>query len=203
MSSVTAVSAPMSAPMSAPAGSGTADRITVLDPTAGIDDRIDNPGPDAGPLAGRTIGFRVDVLWPSWDWVVDEWTAQLTEGGATVRTFRRVQGLSGDEGSAADVDYEKFLSEISVAIVGLGNCGSCTSWTVKDAAGAAQAGLPTVAVVTDQFTSLAATLSRHYGRPGLRTFSLPFPLQTRPEQEVRTIARDAFPALLALMGATR
>ena len=187
----------------APAGSVTTDRITVLDPTAGVDDRVDDPGPDAGPLAGRTIGFRVDVLWPSWDWVVDEWTAQLAAGGAAVRAFRRVQGLSGEQGSAADVGYEQFLSEIQVAIVGLGNCGSCTSWTVKDATQAAAAGLPTVAVVTEQFTSLAGTLARHYGRAGLRTFSLPFPLQTRPEQEVRAIARDALPALLVLMGATR
>lgn len=203
MSSVTPVSAPVSTPRSAPAGSGTADRITVLDPTAGVDDRIDDPGLDAGPLAGRTVGFRVDVLWPSWDWVVDEWTAGLTADGAAVRTFRRVQGLSGDEGAEADVDYQQFLSEIQVAIVGLGNCGSCTSWTVKDATRAAEAGLPTVAVVTEQFTSLAGTLARHYGRAGLRTFSLPFPLQTRPEQEVRAIARDRLPALLALMGATR
>jgi hypothetical protein len=197
VSSMTTVSAPV------PAGSGTADRITVLDPTADIEGGIDNPGPDAGSLAGRSIGFRVDVLWPSWDWVVDEWTKELAANGAAVHTFRRVQGLSGDEGSEADVEYQQFLSDISVAIVGLGNCGSCTSWTVKDATQAANAGLPTVAVVTEQFTSLAGTLARHYGRPGLRTFSLPFPLQTRPEQEVRTIARDAFPSLLALMGATR
>lgn len=199
MSSMTTVSTPVPAP----AGSETADRITVLDPTADIEGGIDNPGPDAGSLAGRTIGFRVDVLWPSWDWVVDEWSKELAANGAAVRTFRRVQGLSGDEGSEADVEYQQFLSDISVAIVGLGNCGSCTSWTVKDATQAAKAGLPTVAVVTEQFTSLAGTLARHYGRPGLRTFSLPFPLQTRPEQEVRTIARDAFPSLLALMGANR
>ena len=203
MSSVTAVSASVAAPIPAAAGAVTADRITVLDPTAGVDDRVDDPGPDAGALADRTVGFRVDVLWPSWDWVVDEWTAQLMAEGAAVRTFRRVQGLSGDDGSEADLDYQQFLSDISVAIVGLGNCGSCTSWTVKDATQAAQAGLPTVAVVTEQFTSLAGTLARHYGRVGLRTFSLPFPLQTRPEQEVRAIARDALPALLALMGATR
>jgi hypothetical protein len=190
MSSATALSAP-------------SGRIIVLDPTAEVEDRSDSPGPDAGVLAGRTIGFRVDVLWPSWDWVVDEWSKELAADGAAVSTFRRVQGLSGDQGSEADVDYQRFLTDVSVAIVGLGNCGSCTSWTVKDAAQAAETGLPTVAVVTEQFTSLAATLARHYGRPGLRTFALPFPLQTRPESEVRTIAREAFPALLALMGATR
>jgi hypothetical protein len=181
----------------------TADLITVLDPTAALDDFGDDPGPDAGPLAGRTIGFRVDVLWPSWDWVVDEWTACLAAAGAATRTFRRVQGLSGGEGSEADLGYQRFLSDVEIAIVGLGNCGSCTSWTVKDATEAAKAGLPTVAVVTEQFTTLAATLARHYGRAGLRTFSLPFPLQTRPEQEVRAIARDTFPAVVALMGATR
>jgi hypothetical protein len=57
-------------------------------------------------------------------------------------------------------------------------------------------------VVTEQFTGLAGTLATHYRRPGLRTHVLPFPLQTRPEQDVRTIARDAFPRLLSQLGAS-
>ena len=54
----------------------------------------------------------------------------------------------------------------------------------------------------EQFTALAGTLATHYGRPGLRTHVLPFPLQTRPETEVRAIARDAFPVLLSRLGAS-
>ncbi|SNQ45599.1 conserved hypothetical protein [Frankia canadensis] len=177
-------------------------RITVLDPTAAVDAGDGDPGPDAGPLAGRTIAIRIDVLWQSWDWVVDEWTRLLGEGGATARAWRRAQGLSGAEGAAADDAYDRLLAEADVAIVGLGNCGSCTSWTIRDAVRPARRGLPTVGVVTAQFTALGTMLATQYGRPGLRLLTLPFPLQTRPEDEVRQIARDAFPALLETLGAT-
>jgi Fe-S cluster biogenesis protein NfuA len=171
-------------------------RLIVLDPTAETAAAIRDPGPDAGPLAGRTVGFRVDVLWQSWDWVVDEWTTMLVAARVAVGSWRRVQGLPDPDGA-----YPAFLDDVDVAVVGLGNCGSCTSWTIKDAVEAARE-RPTVAVVTEQFVALAATLATHYGRPGLRTHALPFPLQGRPEHEVRAIARDAFPALLTTMGAT-
>ena len=78
----------------------------------------------------------------------------------------------------------------------------CEPWTVKDAVAAATAGIPTVAVVTEQFASLAKTLAAQYGRPGLRLIELPFPLDTRPEHEVRQIARDRVPALLDILGAS-
>lgn len=182
--------------------SGGVDRITVLDPTAEIGAGNLDPGPDAGPLGGRAVGFRVDVLWQSWDWVVDEWTDALEQAGVTVRSWRRVQGLSGADGAEADEAYARFLTGVDVAIVGLGNCGSCTSWTIKDAVDAATSGLPTVAVVTEQFAGLADTLATRYGRAGLRVHVLPFPLQTRPEDEVRTIARDALPTLLSRIGAS-
>jgi hypothetical protein len=87
-------------------------------------------------------------------------------------------------------------------VVGLGNCGSCTSWTVKDALVSHEAGKHTLAVVTEQFETLARTLARQYGRPGLRLLVLPYPLDTRPEDEVRDIARRRFGEALATLGAT-
>lgn len=188
-------------PRIAGTASPAAERVIVLDPTAELAVSDSDPGPDAGSLVGRTVGFRVDVLWQSWDWVVDEWTTSLEQAGVTVRSWRRTQGLSGSEGTEADDAYRHFMDGVDVAIVGLGNCGSCTSWTIKDAIAAAALERPTVGVVTEQFAALAGMLSGHYGRPGLRTVVLPFPLQTRPEGEVRSIARDAFPALLSTLGA--
>ena len=144
----------------------------------------------------------MDVLWQSWDWVVDEWTKWLESAGVTVRSWRRTQGLAGNEGAQADDAYQQFIEGVDAAIVGLGNCGSCTSWTIKDAIAAMTLERPTVGVVTEQFAALAGMLSGHYGRAGLRTVVLPFPLQHRPEAEVRSIARDAFPGLLSTLGAS-
>jgi Fe-S cluster biogenesis protein NfuA len=193
-----------------PRGNGetTADQVQtggatvlIVDPAAEVTTADADPGPDAGNLRGRTVGFRVDVLWRSWDWVVDEWSRALEGEGASTRQWRRAQGLAGERGQQHAGEYEQFLSSIDIAVVGLGNCGSCTSWTIKDAVSAAATGIPTVAVATEQFEALARTLASSYGRAGLRLHVLPYPLDVRPEQEVRAIARDAFPALLATLGA--
>jgi hypothetical protein len=66
----------------------------------------------------------------------------------------------------------------------------------------ASRGKTAVAVVTQEFESLAHTMAMNAGRPGLRVFVLPYPLETRPEVEVRAIARERFPDLLLALGAT-
>jgi len=49
---------------------------------------------------------------------------------------------------------------------------------------------------------LAHTMSANAGRPGLRVHVLPYPLETLPEEEVRAIAREHWPLVLATLGAT-
>ena len=63
-------------------------------------------------------------------------------------------------------------------------------------------GKAAVAVVTHEFESLARTMAANAGRSGLRLLVLPYPLDTRPEAEVREIAREHFDRLLDVLGAT-
>jgi len=53
----------------------------VLDPTSSFSNDIAGSGPDVGDLAGRKIGFRVDMLWRSWDWVSEIWAESLRADG--------------------------------------------------------------------------------------------------------------------------
>ena len=185
-------------------GSGPASyasKIIILDPTAAPRSSDLDPGPNAGPLKGRTVGFRVDALWRSWDWVVDEWTTKLTEIGAQVKMWKRWQGLPGDDGAAAQAEYDEFLSSVDLLISGLGNCGSCSAWTIRDAITPLTRGIPTMAAVTSQFVSLARLLAADGGAAGLRILEFPYPLDTRPESEVREIARGIFADALATIGA--
>jgi hypothetical protein len=177
--------------------------IVVLDPTAQPEGGNPDSGPDAGPVAGRAVGFRTDILWRSWDWVTDEWQTALAAEGANVAEFRHIQGLAGPEGAEHHGAFSRFLDGLDVAVVGLGNCGSCTSWTIKDAVAAADSGCATVAVVTEEFEALGRTLAAQYGRPNLRILVLPYPLDTRPEPEVRELARARFAELGQVLGVTR
>ena len=59
-----------------------------------------------------------------------------------------------------------------------------------------------VVVVTAEFEALAHTMAANAGRPGLRVLVLPYPLESRPEAEVRGIARDHWGTLLETLGVT-
>lgn len=56
--------------------------------------------------------------------------------------------------------------------------------------------------MTAEFESLAHTMAANAGRSGLRVHVLPYPLESRPEDEVRAIARDHWSGLLASLGVT-
>ena len=56
--------------------------------------------------------------------------------------------------------------------------------------------------MTAEFESLAHTMAANAGRAGLRVHVLPYPLESRPESEVRGIAREHWSGLVATLGAT-
>jgi hypothetical protein len=71
---------------------------------------------------------------------------------------------------------------------------------VHDAVAALSGGKAAVAVVTQEFEALAHTMAANAGRPGLRIVTLPYPLETRPEEEVRRIAREHWRSFLRSVG---
>lgn len=171
----------------------------ILDPTASLAHNIADPGPQAGALRGRKITIRIDMLWRSWDWVSELWADGLRAEGAQV-TFWRSCGRTGQEGEMAERDYAALLADSDMAIVGLGNCGSCTSWTIADALRAADTGMPTIAVATAHFEGLAHNLAKRGGRSGLRLHILPYPLDILPKEQVHDIARNEYRSFLRNFG---
>lgn len=173
--------------------------IKVLDPTARRADDNASPGPDAGLLAGKRVGFRLDQIWRCWDWISEDWAGKLQAAGAEV-SYWRSTNRSGEEGEEQNRSLQAWLKTIDVAVVGLANCGSCTGWTVRDAIAAANAGLPTVAVATQNFEAFAHELARRGGRSGLRVHVLPYPLNELSRAEVEPVAEAYFAGLLDVMG---
>src|SRR5262245_7303394 len=176
-------------------------RITVLDPTASRLDDNASAGPDAGVLAGKRIGIRLDQIWRCWDWIGGNWEQRLRAAGAEV-SYWRSTNRSGEEGEEQDRSLQQWLKTIDVAVVGLANCGSCTGWTIRDAIAAANVGLPTVAIATRNFEAFAHELAARGGRSGLRVHVLPYPLNELSREEVDRIAEAYFAGLLTVMGAT-
>lgn len=175
-------------------------RGIVLDPTAAREDDNPSPGPDAGSLAGKRIGFRVDRMWRAWDWISEQWADKFREAGAQV-SFWRSAGRSGEEGERCEGEYKAFLESIDIAVVGLANCGSCTGWTVRDAITAANAGLPITAIATRNFETFAHEIAARGGRSGLRVHVLPYPLNEQRIEDVLPVGEAHFLPVLETMGA--
>lgn len=173
----------------------------VLDPTAKREDDIASPGPDAGDLAGKRVGFRLDRMWRAWDWVSEVWAEKFREAGAEV-VFWRSGGRSGDEGERHAAEFAQFLDSIDVAVIGLANCGSCTGWTVRDAITAANTGLPTTAIATANFETFAHEIAARGGRSGLRVHVLPYPLNEQLKEDVLPIAEAHVFPVIRTMGAS-
>ncbi|MFV8816987.1 hypothetical protein [Haliea sp. E17] len=173
---------------------------TVLDPTALQREDITSPGPDAGPLAGKTIGFRLDEIWRAWDWMTEYWADEFRKLGAEVKFWRSHQGRTGEAGEKIAAELNEFLASIDIAVVGLANCGSCTGWTIRDSLVAANTGIPTTAVCTEVFLELAQNLARRGGRSGLRLHVLPYPLNEKEREEVDQVAHEHLQGLMDTMG---
>ena len=59
--------------------------------------------------------------------------------------------------------------------------------------------MPAAVVVTAVFENLGRTAARAQGHPDLRMLVLPHPMESRPEAEIREIARARFGELVALI----
>jgi hypothetical protein len=98
-----------------------ADTITILDPRV-----IPPRDPETttydvdGPIAGKTVGLRLDHAWRSYIAIVDEWEQMLKADGA-VPMLLWVGERVGAEGEKTRADLEEWSRLIDIGVVGLGN----------------------------------------------------------------------------------
>lgn len=154
------------------------------------------------PIAGLKVGLRHEGSWRSWMLIVEEWQGFLRRDGATpvvVQTGERTAA----EGERTRALVAEWAASVDCGISGLGTCGSCTSWSVHDAVSLEKQKRPAIVAVTEEFAQHAHNMANHLGHKDLKVLVLPYPLEARPEDELREIARDYYPKFLELLGATR
>jgi|GEM_PF-795613 len=120
--------------------------------------------------------------------------ALLRHGARIVSGERARPDLLLIDGGAGQVD---------AAIVGLGTCGSCTTFTIKDAVTVEEHEKPVVAIVCEEFTVHAHNVARHVGHSDMNVLVLPYPLEARAAEELQQIAHEYYPKVLALLGVTQ
>jgi hypothetical protein len=153
------------------------------------------------PLAGLKVGLRHEGSWRSWLWIVDEWTGLLEADGA-VPVVVEAGGRVGDEGVETRAAVARWVEEIDCGISGLGTCGSCTSNSVHDAVSVERAHKPAIVAVCEEFETHGRNMASSLGHADLKHLVLPYPLENRPEKEIREIAHEYYPQFLELLGVT-
>jgi hypothetical protein len=175
--------------------------ITIRRPTASFDAPAAAAHLVGRPLPGLRIGLRQDGTWRSWQVIAAQWIAQLHRDGADpvlLQTGER----TGAEGERTRRELAEWTSTVDCAVVGLGTCGSCTMWSVRDAIGVEQQHKPVVAAICEEFVSHARTTAEFLGHPHLKVLVFPYPLEARPDAELRQIATEWYPKFLDLIGIT-
>jgi hypothetical protein len=153
------------------------------------------------PLAGLTIGLRTDRAWRSWQLIASVWDEYLRRDGATTISVETGAQI-GQPASSDRKEINELAEHVDAAIVGLGTCGSCTTFTIKDSVAVEDHEKPVVAIVCEEFTVHAHNVARHVGHGDLSVLVLPYPLEARPENELRQIADDFYPQVLEMLGVT-
>jgi hypothetical protein len=153
------------------------------------------------PLAGLRIGLRTDRAWRSWRNIARVWSEYLQRDGA--ETIELETGAQiGQPGSDDRKRIDELAGAVDGAIVGLGTCGSCTTFTIKDSVAIEEHGKPVVAMVCEEFMVHARNVATHVGHRDLKILELPYPLEVRPDAELRAIADEFYPQVLAQLGVT-
>ena len=96
---------------------------------------------------------------------------------------------------AASAEIIAELSRFDLVIVGVGDCGSCTTWNIQDAVNLTNAGATAVAVVSDAFMPIAKAIAASLGRADLRMIPVPHPFGTLPDADLRRLAKESIPEL--------
>jgi hypothetical protein len=101
--------------------------------------------------------------------------------------------------AAEDGTYAQIASASNCALTGPGDCGSCTSWSVHDAAELQRRGVPTICVVSEPFVALAKACAQREGIADLPLLVVPYPVSGLAEQAVLAKAAAATSDLRGLM----
>jgi hypothetical protein len=112
------------------------------------------------------------------------------------REFIRVKKPAGAPATPKQLEKAAY-SEL--AILALGDCGSCTSWVIMDAIRLEKMGTPTISICSDHFAPFARELAESHGMGDLSILELKHPIAGLSHDEVEEKARIIIPNLLYLL----
>jgi hypothetical protein len=158
---------------------------TLVSPEGDIAERSKNLNPGLQSLSGTRI-MLLDNTKSNSDVLFDHLERYLLAAGVS-KVVRRVKSTAGKPAGA------QILAEVrdmDAVVAGVGDCGSCSSWTIHDFLTAEGLGIPSVGVVSEWFKSLAGLEVSAAGisDPASRIVAVPHPFGNLTDDEVAEFA---------------
>jgi len=86
-----------------------------------------------------------------------------------------------------------------VAILGLGDCGSCSSWVVLDAIRLEKLGVSTISICSTSFSDFSHELAKAHGAENLSIITVQHPIAGTSVSEIEEKTRQILPLIRELL----
>lgn len=87
-----------------------------------------------------------------------------------------------------------------VVILGLGDCGSCSSWVILDAIRLEKLGVPTISICSTSFSEFSHELAKAHGAEDLNIVTVQHPIAGTKTSEIHNKTRKIMPLIKELLG---
>ncbi|MFC9361496.1 hypothetical protein ACFTZB_33565 [Rhodococcus sp. NPDC057014] len=161
------------------------DYLTLIDPRGKAADGDGVAVSGLPSLQGKRLAVVTQGGWRSWTYYRERLEAYLDGPGKEIE-HRRWQ----DDRPYLPERYDEIASSVDAAVIGLGNCGSCTNSVATAAAELAARGLPVVVIVTAGFQTLAEKTLQYKKQAHVPVISLPAAYEVMTEDEIISIADE-------------
>jgi hypothetical protein len=152
--------------------------------------------PQFTDLRGKVVGV-LDNSKPNADKLAERFAELLKEkyGVAKVITRRKLTAQQG----APKQYLDELASQADFVISGLGDWGSCTSWSVHDSIEIQKRGRFAITLITHAFDALAKSEKEAFGAPDHPVLVVQHPIGTVKLDEVKKRADAAFDQLVNIL----
>lgn len=102
-------------------------------------------------------------------------------------------------GAPATEKQLKNAAEGEVVILGLGDCGSCSSWVILDAIRLEKLGVPTISICSDSFSDFAQELAMAHGAENLNIVAIEHPIAGTSVSDIQEKTRKILASIRELL----
>jgi len=171
-----------------------------LDPTGHTERAAD--GPARAPRPERLAGARVGLLWntkQNAELLICELGRLLSERYGAVVTARQMPYAHAIPLDGPDLT--SLVEQCDVALVGVGDCGSCAAAAVADGMSIERHGIPAAVICSDAFETTAQATAEVQGDSAYAFLTTPHPIAVLTPEQVTRRADRLLPEVVARLSA--